>query len=79
MTTDKQNFLFSSPVEKSERQWMHAFVHDNVLKKEAAEYQEQFSPEDIQRKLTNAKWILLLSWDEEKAHSYSIDGLLYAY
>lgn len=39
---------------------MHAFVHDNGLKKEAAEYQEQFSPEDIQRKLTNAKWILLL-------------------
>lgn len=39
---------------------MHAFVYDNVLKKEVAEYQEQFSSEDIQRKLTNAKWILLL-------------------
>lgn len=60
MTTDKQNFLFSSPVETSEKQWMHAFVHDNVLKKEAAEYGEQSSPEDVQRKLTNAKWILLL-------------------
>lgn len=34
---------------------MHAFVYDNVLKKEVAEYQEQFSSEDIQRKLTNAK------------------------
>lgn len=39
---------------------MHAVVHDNVLTKEAAEYQEQFSPEDVQRKLTNAKWIPLL-------------------
>lgn len=60
MKTDKRNFLFSSPVEKSEEQWMHAFVHDSVLTKEAAEYQEQFSPEDVQRKLTNAKWIPLL-------------------
>lgn len=46
-------------MEKSEEERIHAFVYDNVLKKEAAEYGEQFSSEDIQRKMTNAKWIFL--------------------
>lgn len=59
MTTAKQNFLFSSPMEKSEEPWIHAFVYDNVLKKEAAKCREQYSSEDIQRKLTNDKWIFL--------------------
>lgn len=53
------NKNFSSPMEKSEEEWIHAFVYDNALKKEAAEYQEQFSSEDVQRKLTNAKCIFL--------------------
>lgn len=58
MTTAKQNFLFSSPTEKSEK-WIHAAVYSNALNKEAAEHREQFSSEDIQRKLTNAKWMSL--------------------
>lgn len=48
------------------------------IKKDVAEYQEQFSSKDVYRE----SWQMpngFLCNNEEKASSYSIDGLPYAY